>query len=108
MTNHRVIPVVMLLVAMTAMALAQNDADTKELNSYRLSVAGLQKFTAVMRSVYAEMKNDPRVQELEKIKSEIKVLEEKEETTEAEDEKLVEETVESLANAIRARLRVAA
>jgi hypothetical protein len=66
----------------------ETDADTREIASYRLTMEGVQKLTLAMRSVMQEMQKDPKYQELAKVKADIKALEDKDERTEADDERL--------------------
>lgn len=67
---------------------AQTDADTKELASYRLTMAAVHRVDAATEAMVAEMKKDPRYQEQLKLTAEITALEEKDERTEAEDARL--------------------
>jgi hypothetical protein len=61
------------------------DADLKELSTYALSMDTLQKVDRAMRSFAVEMKKDPKVQEVAKLKADIKALEKKFEDTEPSD-----------------------
>src|SRR5688500_8719152 len=63
-------------------------ADSKELASYRLTMATTKKVYALMRSVMQEMASDPKFQALQKTKAEIDALSKKEELTDAESERL--------------------
>ena len=85
---NRFVTAVLLCVTAAAPAAAQNDPDTKELVAYRLTMDGIKKLNVAMRSVYDEMKSDPRVLEMKKLEAEAKVLSEKEELTEAEEARL--------------------
>lgn len=64
------------------------DADTKEIASYRLTMEGVNKVAAATRAMAAEMKKDPRFQEMMKLDADIKALEKKDELTDAESTKL--------------------
>lgn len=79
-----------LVSAAPALAQGQTDPDAQEIASYRLSMDTVNKVAAATRVMAAEMKKDPRFQEVAKVDAEIKALEKKEETTEAEDAKLEE------------------
>jgi hypothetical protein len=68
-----------------AAAKAQADADMKELATYTLTMDTLNKVDRVMQRIGAEMKKDPKVIETTKLKAELKALTDKDETTEAED-----------------------
>jgi hypothetical protein len=74
-----------LLSGAPAGAQALKEADAKELASYRLSMDVVNKVAAATRMMMAELKQDPRFREAAKVDAEIKALEAKEETTEAED-----------------------
>lgn len=96
-----------LVVAGAGGAAAQQDADTRELLAYRLTMDGVKRFGVAMRTLAAEMKKDPKVQELSKLKTDIEALEAKDELTEAEDARLaamkekaeeLEQTVEGATN----------
>ena len=67
----------LVLVASTGPMAPQNDADTKELQSYRLTMGGMNKLSLAMRSIFTEMKKDPRVLEMTKLTADIKALEAK-------------------------------
>jgi uncharacterized protein DUF4145 len=82
---------VFVFVAFTTPLVAQTaalSADEKELAAYRLTVPTLNKVAAAMRSMAQEMMQDPKVKEGMKLEAEIDALEQKEELTEAEQEKL--------------------
>ena len=89
------VPLVCLLLT-TAFAplAAQNlSADEKELAAYRLTMPTVRKVAAATLAMAEEEKRDPIVIELAKIKAEMKVYEEKDELTAAEEaalEKLAE------------------
>ena len=63
-------------------------ADTKELNSYRLTMENVKKAHVAMRTLFEEMRKDPKYQALMKLNAEIEALEKKEELTDAEAERL--------------------
>jgi hypothetical protein len=77
-----------LVASTTAAATQQKDPDAQEIASYRLTMEGVNKVAAATRAMVAEMKKDPKFQELMKLDADIKALEKKEERTEAEDETL--------------------
>lgn len=64
------------------------DADSREVAAYRLTMEVVNKVAAATRAIVVELKKDPRFQESAQVASEIKVLEAREETTEAEDARL--------------------
>lgn len=64
------------------------DKDLKEVASYRLTMATLNKVKAASRSVIEELKKDPRFQKLQALGREIDALEKKDELTDAEQERL--------------------
>lgn len=76
-----------LSLAAVSNAFAQS-ADEKALASYRLNMATVRKVTAATQALAAEQAKDPRMQELVKLRAEIKALEDKDELTDAESEKL--------------------
>ncbi|MGZ8868826.1 MAG: hypothetical protein ACXW2P_10815 [Thermoanaerobaculia bacterium] len=78
-----------LLLALTAVdGAAAQSADEKALASYRLNMETVRKVAAVTQAFAAEEAKDPKVQERTKIRAEIKALEDKDELTDAESEKL--------------------
>lgn len=74
--------------ACPALARAQSASDDKELASYRLTTAGLDKVARVYRDMAAELQKDPRYQELAKVEAQIKALEAKDSLTDAEQKEL--------------------
>ena len=76
---------VALLVAPPQAAKSRGNADLKELSTYTLSMATLNKVDRAMRTFAAEMKKDPKVQEAMKLEADIKALEKKFEDTEPSD-----------------------
>src|SRR5688572_4386177 len=87
-----------LLAAPPQAAKARADADLKELSTYTLSMETLHKVDRAMRSFAAEMKKDPKVQEVAKLEADIKALEKKFEDTEPTDadQKRLEDMQEKL------------
>jgi hypothetical protein len=75
-------------VADGAPAPAQADSDLQEVQSYRLSMDGIRKLTAVYKAAAAAEAKDPRRQQIAKKKAELKALESKEEPTAAEQERM--------------------
>ncbi len=67
---------------------AATGADSREIASYRLSMAVVNQVAAATRAMVAELKRDPQFQEVAEVNGEIKALEAKPETTEAEDARL--------------------
>ena len=67
---------------------AQADSDLQEVQSYRLSMDGIRKLTAVYKAAAAAEAKDPRRQQIAKKKAELKALESKEEPTAAEQERM--------------------
>ena len=65
-----------------------NDPDAKELAAYTLTLPGLDKALAATKNLVAAAKNDPRFQKQAALKAELKKLETKEETTEADTERI--------------------
>lgn len=63
-------------------------ADEKAIAAYRLTLPTVKKAMAVTEGFIAELAKDPRVQEIQKIKTQIKALEAKEELTDAQQAEL--------------------
>jgi hypothetical protein len=84
--------VALLLVSMVSGLSAQGarpgEADLKELANYKLTMATVEKVKVATRAMIAEIKKDPKYQQLLKLEAEIEALEKKDERTDAEDEKL--------------------
>jgi hypothetical protein len=76
------------LTAVPALARAQSTSDDKELASYRLTTAGLEKVGRVYRAMAAELQKDPKYQERAKIEARIDALEAKDSLTDAEQKQL--------------------
>jgi hypothetical protein len=87
---------VLILVAVSACILtgvaapvrAQSTADDRELASYRLTMAGLEKMIRVNRDLADELKKDPKYQQLMTTEAQIKALEDKDSRTDAEEKQL--------------------
>ena len=82
-----------LLVALTAApgARAQSsDADMKEVGAYKLTMDVFTRMARVNRVLYEQMQKDPTVQERTKLKAELKAIQAKDETSEAEDKRVEE------------------
>ena len=93
------IPFAILLVLFSAMPLvAQSKADEKELASYTLTMATLNKVVAATRAMSKEMLSDPKFQQMRKLDDQIASLEKELEVLEAKDElsKADEAKLESL------------
>jgi hypothetical protein len=85
----------LVLFSFTSLAAqSQVDADTKELQSYRLTRENMKQFVTVTRNMVAAAKADPRYQQLAKLQAEIDALESKEEPTDADHERLEKLTAE--------------
>ena len=69
-------------------AQAAADRDTKEVQSYRLSMPVVQKMSAIYKAAATEAAKDPKRQQLAKKKAELKALEDKEAPTQAEQERM--------------------
>lgn len=74
--------------AVSAAAAQTLSGDEKELASYRLTMPTVKKVAAVTRALAEIEQKDPAVQELTKVRAELKVLQAKEEMTEAEGERI--------------------
>ena len=89
-------PFRLLLSSLSVLAfalIASNDAsaqsaDEKALAAYQLNMATVRKVAAATQAFAAEQAKDPKVQELTKLRAEIKALEDKDELTDAESQKL--------------------
>jgi len=64
------------------------EADLKELSTYTLSMETLRKVDRAMRAAMAEMRKDPKFQEVEKLKGELEALKKKDDRTEEEDRRI--------------------
>jgi hypothetical protein len=70
--------------AVGAQTTSENEADVKEMASYRLTMDGVRKVAVVMRAAAEEQKKDPKYQELAKTEAELEALRKKDEPTDAE------------------------
>lgn len=78
-----------LVFVTSALAAAQTlSADEKAIAAYRLTMPTVKKAMAVTEAFAAELAKDPKVQEMQKLKAQIKALEDKEELTEAQQAEL--------------------
>jgi hypothetical protein len=75
-------------LAAATLARAQSDRDLQEVQSYRLSMDGVRKLTAVYKAMAAAEAKDPKRQQIAKKKAERKALESKEDPTDAEQERM--------------------
>ena len=96
------VSVVLSLLVSASPLLAQSKADEKELASYTLTMATLNKVVAATRAMSKEMLNDPKFQQLKKFDDQIASLEKELEALEAKDElsKADEAKLESLTTQI--------
>ena len=88
-----------LTLVLAATAAAQTlSADEKALSTYRLTMPTLKKVFAALESMIQEMSKDPKFQEQQKLKAQIKALEAKDELTEAQQAELekLQERMEAL------------
>jgi hypothetical protein len=76
--------------ALGAQGMARNDADAKEIASYRLTMDAVNKMGVAMRAAAAEAKKDPKYQELGRIETELQTLQKKEEPTDADQARIEE------------------
>jgi TolA-binding protein len=76
------------LVLVSLTAVSAQTADEKALAAYRLNMATVRKVAAATQAFAAEQAKNPKVQALTKIRAEIEALEDKDELTDAESEKL--------------------
>ena len=65
-----------------------NDPDARELAAYKLTLPVLKQVVTATRNLATAAKNDPRFKRQAALKAEIKKLEDKEEMTEADDERV--------------------
>ena len=78
-----------LALASVATAAAQTlSADEKELATYRLTMPTVKKLMAALENMMQELSKDPKFQEQQKLKAQIKALQDKEELTEAQEAEL--------------------
>jgi hypothetical protein len=74
------------------------DSDMAEIQAYRLTVPAMQKVTTAMKAIAQAMQNDPKYREIAAAKRELKALQQKDEPTEADEQKMtaLQEQVEKL------------
>lgn len=75
-------------VALGAQQKPQNDADAKEIASYRLTMESYRKLVVVYRELADEAKKDPNYQELRKVEAELETLQKKDEPSDADSERI--------------------
>ena len=76
-------------IALTGVSSAPaQSADEKAIAAYRLTMPTVKKAMAVTERFVAELAKDPKVQEMQKLKAQIKTLEDKDELTEAQQAEL--------------------
>jgi preprotein translocase subunit SecD len=80
----------------------QADPDLKELSTYTLTMDTLNKVDRSMRAAMAEMKKDPKFQEIQKLKAELEALKKNDEPTDAEQQRMetIEQRVDALEEAV--------
>jgi hypothetical protein len=88
MTTCCAFAIALSLAAPAAQTRASADADLKELSTYTLTMDTLNKVDRAMRAMMVEMRKDPKVQEVERLKAELETLKKKDETTEEEDRRM--------------------
>lgn len=86
--SHAVATFCVLSIFTTSASAQTLTPDEKELSTYRLTMPTLTKVMAVLQGYMDELSKDPKFQEMEKIKAQIKALEEKDELTEAQEKEL--------------------
>jgi hypothetical protein len=67
-----------------AQEMTHNDADAKEIASYRLTMDAVNKMVVAMRALKEEATKDPRYQELGRIQTELETLKKKQEPADAD------------------------
>ena len=77
-----------MISGLSAQGARPSDADLKEIASYKLTMETVEKVKVATRAMIAEIKKDPKYQQLLKLEAEIDALEKKDDRTEAEDAKL--------------------
>lgn len=89
-------------LAVPAPQAKQADPDLKELSTYTLTMDTLNKVDRSMRAAMAEMKKDPKFQEIQRLKAELEALKKKDEPTEAEQQRMetIEQRVDELEEAV--------
>jgi hypothetical protein len=76
------------LTAFPSFARAQTTADDKEVASYRLTMAGLNRMARINSDLAAELSKDPKYQELMNVQAQVRALEAKDSLTDAEQKQL--------------------
>jgi hypothetical protein len=96
--SHALAAVFVLSIFTTSASAQTLTPDEKELSTYRLTMPTLKKVMAVVEGYVEEMSKDPKFQEMEKVKAQIKALEDKDELTDAQEKELekLRERLESL------------
>ena len=77
-----------MISGLSAQGARPSDADLKEIANYKLTMETVEKVKVATRAMIAEIKKDPKYQQLLKLEAEIDALEKKDDRTEAEDAKL--------------------
>jgi hypothetical protein len=73
-----------------AQGTTHNDADAKEIASYRLTMDAVKKMEVAMRAAAEEAKKDPKYQELGRMEAELDALKDKEGPSEADQARIEE------------------
>lgn len=102
MTTYCALALVVSLAAPAGQAPRAADADIKELSSYTLSIDTLNKVDRAMRAMLAEMKKDPKFQEVERLQAELDALKKKDEPIEAENQRMemLEQQIDELEDSL--------
>jgi hypothetical protein len=77
-----------MISGLSAQGARPSDADLKEIANYKLTMETVEKVKVATRAMIAEIKKDPKYQQLLKLEAEIDALEKKDDRSEAEDAKL--------------------
>lgn len=77
-------------VALNAQQMIQNDADAKEVASYRLTMEAFNRMKVAWHAAAEEAKKDPKYQELARLETELETLRKKDEPSEAEQARIEE------------------
>ena len=88
MSTFCLLTLVVSLATPAAQAQKPVESDLRELATYTLSMDTLNKVDRAMRAAMAEMKKDPKFQEVQRLQSELDALKKKDETTEEEDRRI--------------------
>ena len=84
MTSYAALVLVVSLTVSVPQAGKPLDPDLKELSTYTLTMDTLNKADRAMRAAMAEVKKDPKFQEVQKLKAELEAIQKKDDPTEAE------------------------